>query len=535
MKPFDQAGHFQGHCETVQLSKTAIRNSGITITAQAVIFVIQMSGTLVLARILNPSDFGVITMVTTFSLLLSSFGLAGFTEAVIQAEEINHALASTLFWINLGGGCAVAVAFAEAGPLLARFYAEPRIRGVCIGISLAIFFSVAPILHLALLKRSNRFSALAVNDIAGRCAYVVTALVCALCGWHYWALVAAAVVQPMVLCIGAIILCPWIPCRPQKGVGAGKLIRYARDVYGRFSLNYCTGNTDNLLVGWRFGASTLGYYKKAFDIFVLPSYQLMTPVLAVVVGTLSRKSKDHQEFKRYFIKGLGVVALLGMGISADLTLVGRDLVRLILGAKWTESGYIFTFFAPGIGLMLIYQSCGWIHLSLGTTGRWLRWTVIEVSLTALLFVIGLNWGPAGVAGAWTLSFVVLTIPAFGYAGKPIGLSASSVLKAIWRYALASVAACLATEAVATNLAQLTTLSQEGMFEALSRAVTISIIFTCLYAIALIAIFRSMEPVHLLTDLFSQLFHGLSSRFAAKSANELPRSWSGDVPQKQEAS
>jgi hypothetical protein len=158
-----------------------------------------------------------------------------------------------------------------------------------------------------------------------------------------------------------------------------------------------------------------------------------------------------------------------------------------------------------------------------------------VSLTALLFVIGLNWGPAGVAGAWTLSFVVLTIPAFGYAGKPIGLTAKSVLKAIWRYALASVTAYLATEAVATNLARLTALSQQGVFGALSRAVTISIIFVCLYAVALIAIFGSLEPVHLLTDLFSQLFHGLSSRLALKSADELSKSWSGNVPQKQEAS
>jgi len=511
-----------------------VRNSGVTITAQAVVFAIQMSGTLVLARILNPGDFGLITMVTTFSLLLSSFGLAGFTEAVIQTEEINQALASTLFWINLAGGFVVAVVFAEAGPLLARFYAEPRLRGVCLGFSLAIFFSVAPILHLGLLKRSNRFSSLAVNDIAGRCAYVVTAVICAWFGWHYWALVIAAIVQPIVLCVGAIILCTWVPERPRRGVGAGKLVRYARDVYARYCLNYCTGNTDNLLVGWRFGASTLGYYKKAFDIFVLPSYQLMTPVLAVVVGTLSRKNKEHQEFRRYFLKGLCVVALLGMGVSADLTLVGRDLVRLILGAKWTEAGRIFTFFAPGIGMMLIYQSSGWIHLSLGTTGRWLRWTVIEVSLTALLFVIGMHWGPAGVAGAWTTSFAVLVIPAFWYAGRPIGLEVRAVLGTIWKYVVASLAAYLATGVIASSLARFALFSQDGALGAFVRAVTVSIVFVCLYSVALVGLFRSLEPVHLLTDLLSQLFQGLSSRLASKTPAKSDRSWFHSAPENQES-
>ena len=64
-------------------------------------FCVQIIGTVVLARLLAPRDFGVVAMVTTVSLFLSNFGLNGFTEAVLQREEINHALASNLFWINL--------------------------------------------------------------------------------------------------------------------------------------------------------------------------------------------------------------------------------------------------------------------------------------------------------------------------------------------------------------------------------------------------------------------------------------------------
>ena len=128
------------------------------------------------------------------------------------------------------------------------------------------------------------------------------------------------------------------------------MIRYAINVYGRFALNYCTGNTDNLLVGWRFGAPALGFYKKAFDLFVLPSCQLLSPVLAVVVNTLSRKNKDRDDYKRYFLKGLCIVAFVAMAAGADLTLVGRDLVRVLLGPGRGEAGRIFTYFAPGIGL-----------------------------------------------------------------------------------------------------------------------------------------------------------------------------------------
>ena len=81
----------------------------------------------VLARLLTPSDFGVVTMVTTFSLLLRSFGLNGFTELIMQREEITDSLASNLFWINLGIGTILTLAFASSGPLLADFSITTRL------------------------------------------------------------------------------------------------------------------------------------------------------------------------------------------------------------------------------------------------------------------------------------------------------------------------------------------------------------------------------------------------------------------------
>src|SRR5580700_8763831 len=100
-----------------------------------------MIATIVLARLLTPSDFGLVAMVTTFSLLLVNFGLNGFTEAVLQREEMDEDLASTLFWINLGAGVLLTLGFAAAGSLLARFYGDPRVAHVAIGISATILIS----------------------------------------------------------------------------------------------------------------------------------------------------------------------------------------------------------------------------------------------------------------------------------------------------------------------------------------------------------------------------------------------------------
>src|SRR5277367_981666 len=106
--------------------------------AGGVSFAVQVVATVVLARLLTPADFGIVSMVTTFSLLLSSFGLNGFTEAVIQVEELDHNTASNLFWINALAGLVLGTLFIPLGWLLARLYQNHLVANAALGLSLAI-------------------------------------------------------------------------------------------------------------------------------------------------------------------------------------------------------------------------------------------------------------------------------------------------------------------------------------------------------------------------------------------------------------
>jgi len=392
----------------------------VTLSAQGLGFVVQLVSTVVVTRLLTPADFGVVTMVATFSLLLEGFGFNGFTETIIQREEMDRHIASNLFWLNLGAGLILALAFAAAGGLLAQFYRNPLVANIAVGMSPMIFIAAAATIHLALIKRAMRFPVLAVNDIVARVLSVALTILLALRGLGYWALVAGFVLQRLSTTIGAWCLCQWIPNLPRRGVEMGGVLRFAANVYGRFSANYFARNFDNLLVGWRFNAVALGFYKKAFDLFALSASQLTAPLDNVALAAFSRLNQDPDRFKEYFATALGIIAFVGMAVSADLTLVGRDVVRLVLGPQWLESGRIFELFAPGIGAMLLVSAVGWIHLSIGKPGRWLRWTVVEFAITASLFLVVLPWGPKGVAAAWSVSYCMLVIPAFWYAGRPIG-------------------------------------------------------------------------------------------------------------------
>ena len=504
MKPFDAAGKFHPTGAVGEFRRRAVRSAGVTVISQGVVFAIQMIATVVLARLLMPADFGVVTMVTTFSLLIMGFGQNGYSEAVIQRDDIDQSLASNLFWINVSTGLLLTLCFAASGSLIARFYGDPRVAHIAIGMSLTILLNSTSVLHLALLKRALHFSVTSANDIFSSLTSVVAMILLAWRGWGYWALVAGAVIRLFIQSAGAWYLCRWIPRLPSRATGTASVVRFALNVYGRFSFNYLTRNTDNLLVGWRFGSSSLGFYKKAYDLFLLPANQLSAPVSDVVLSTLSRLERGSAQYKRYFLNGLSILAFVGMGAGAGLTLVGKDLIRLLLGSKWEEAGQIFTLFGPGIGIMLIYTTSGVIHLSIGRADRWFRWVVVEFSVTVLLFLVGLHWGPAGVAAAWTASFWLLTIPAFWYAGRPIKFGVGPVLATVWRYVLASLLAGCASAAIAREIPPLVTAS--GAVGAVVRIITISLVFSGLYIGGVILLHGGAEPLYRLGSLLPDIVH-----------------------------
>ena len=440
MTPFDLNGKFRSVSYHDSLPRLAVRGAGVTVFFQTVSLVVQTIATVALARLLKPADFGVVTIVTTISLLLSSAGLNGFSEAIIQRDEIDRRLVSNLFWINLALGGLLSAGFAAAGSLLARLYGDPRVGEVAIGMSVTILLAGTSVQHLALLKRAMYFAVLSRLDIVARAISVLVSIWCGWKGWGYWALVAGSIAYALVASIGAWWLCRWVPSPPSRAAGTAAAVWYATHVYGRFSLNYCARNMDNALVGWRFGAGSLGFYKKAYDLFALSANQLVAPLSVVAVSSLSRLRRDSARYQQSFLQGLAAMAFVGMGLGAVLSLAGDDLIRLLLGSGWEPAAQIFRWFGPGVGAMLIYNTHGWIHLSIGTPDRWLRWGILEVSITGLLFVLGLAWGPVGVAAAWTTSFWILIVPAFLYAGKPINLGVRPIVGAVWKYAVASLLA-----------------------------------------------------------------------------------------------
>ena len=497
MRPFDAEGAFRSPAETDGLRRLAVRGAGVTVLSQVVSFLIQLIATAVLARLLTPADFGLLTMVTTFSLLLMNVGLNGFTEAVLQRERMDHELASTLFWINAGLGLVLAAAFAALGPLLARFYGEPRVTAVSGALALTIVLTCLSVQHLALLKRAMLFTHVSANDIVARAASVLVSIPLAWMGWGHWALVAGALALSLSTVIGAWTMCRWLPGRPRLTPGTRSMVQFAMHTYARFMTGYGTANLDKFLVGWAFGPTPLGFYRKAYDLFVMPANQVSSPLTAVAVAALSRVNDDARRRRRYLLEALSTIAFVGMGLGGALTVVGHDLLRVLLGPGWEEAGRLFTLFGPGIGAMLVYGTHGWIHLSMGRPDRWVRWGLVELGIAATLFLVALPWGPAGIAAASAASYWILMLPGLWYAGQG-QLDVAAIVGAIWKYVAA--AAFAGAVAVTSAVTMPSIPGAPGVVHNVAQIAVNSTVFGVLYLGAVVVLYRGYAPLAHLTGL-----------------------------------
>jgi PST family polysaccharide transporter len=415
------------------LKKTALVGASFSVFAQTLNYGIQTVGTVVLARILSPEDFGLVSMAATFCLLVQNYGINGFREAIIQRDDLTEDHLKKLFWVNLSIMAGLTLFFVAISPAIAWFFGEASVSSISKGMALSILFSGLGTCHLALLSRNMKFNLFAAAQVLA--AFISTGLAIGLAvgGLGVWSLVLRWVSLPLATTIFAWLFCAWKPGIPAKGTSIRDILGFGNKTYGNFVLTYFRNNLDKILVGKAFGKSPLGHYDRSSQLSSVLPNQLTIALSGVGIATLSRLVNDPPRYKNYVFKAVSVLSFIGFPGSVLFTLLGRDIILVLLGDRWSIAGDIFAALGPGIGAFVIFSVNTWLHLSLGRPDRLLRWGFVVLGASVVSYSLGLLFGPVGVAVAYSALFYLLLIPTLAYAGKPAGLSASFFVGALWRY------------------------------------------------------------------------------------------------------
>jgi len=392
------------------IGRRSARGGVVTLAAQATKFVLFTAATVVLARLLTPQDYGLVGMVTIVTGFIGMFQYLGLSTATIQWAELSHRQVSTLFWVNIGFSAAITVLVTAASPLVAWFYGEPRLIGITIGLAAAIMLRGLTIQHEALLARQMRFTTIAANDLTALVVGLAAAILAALRGWGYWALVVNQIAMTGSTAAGVWIACRWRPGLPSRDTGVRRMLSFGGNLTGYNLVNFVARNIDNLLIGKVWGAYQLGIYSRAYQMLLLPLDQVNAPFGAVAVPALSRLQETPDRYRAAFLKILEKIAMLTMPGVAFMIASSDWLVRLMLGAQWSESARVFMLLGAAAIAQPLTKAALWLFTTQGRTKEMFRWGWIGSTIAVASIVAGLPWGAFGVAAGYALTDLCLTTP-----------------------------------------------------------------------------------------------------------------------------
>ncbi len=406
------------------LKGRSVRGGAVTMAAQGVKFFLQMGSTIVLARLLTPQDFGLIAMVTAVTGFVTMFKNMGLSMATVQRAEVNHGQISTLFWINVALSIVVMLVIAALAPAIAWFYGEPRLTWITLALAGAFIFGGLTVQHQALLRRNMRFGSLALIQIISMLAGILTAVIAAWCGAGYWSLVLMQLATAIAGAIAVWVACGWRPGRPVRRSGVRSMLAFGGYLTGFSFMNYFARNADNLLIGKFWGSGSLGLYSKAYGLLLLPIRQITGPITAVAIPALSRLQNDPEQYRRYYYRAISTIAFITMPLVAMLAALSSEIIRIVLGEQWTDAAIIFKILAYAAVFQPVVSTTGWVFTSLGQTKRMMHWGFIAVPVVVLSFIVGLPWGPLGVATSYTVCGIcILMVPCllFAFRSSPINI------------------------------------------------------------------------------------------------------------------
>jgi O-antigen/teichoic acid export membrane protein len=479
--------YFEDHKASSDLGRLALRGGFVSVAMQYCNGALQLVAAIVLARLLAPEDFGlvaIVTVLTSYASVLIDFGLG---DALVRKSRITPGQVSSLFWLTSAIGLTMALIVAASSPLIATIYREPRLGPIALFAAISFVLWGLSNQHMALLRRTMQFGTIARIQILSTLVGIAVAISMAICGYGYWALVMRPIATAFCVAFGAWLLCGWRPGSPAFDDGEVKsMVRFGLHVTG-FSVAYSLAKAvDRIGLGLFYRPDVVGYYQNATMLYEYSIFSALTQVHTVGSASLSKLQSDPDDLRQKYESALSTLTFFIMPAAAILSVTGQDVTIFLLGGKWQLAGALLGIIALRGIFQVIEASQGWLHLSLGTPDRWQKWGIVSLAVQIVAVTAGLPFGPTGVAVATVTASMLIAVPSVKYAGGPIGLGATDVLRAtgpqlIGAISILAVGWCL----------QITILSDYSHF---TRILLSGAFCTCLYLVIVAGLFRLTEPI-----------------------------------------
>lgn len=374
---------------------------------KAAFFVLQLVVLGVLARLITPAEFGVVSaalVVTGFSAIVSQLGLG---PAIVQRPTLERRHIDTAFTSSFLLGLLLGAAIWAAAPWAAEFLRMPKVTPVLRALAWVFPLNGLGTVGLSLLSRELHFSWLANLDVVSYgFGYGLIGIVTALLGWGVWALVAAQIGQSLART--TVLLWKHPPSlRPTIEWQALKELAYFG---GGFTVariaNYVATNGDNLVVGRTLGAAPLGFYGRAYSLMSAPAYAFGTVLDQVLFPAMAKVQHDPPRLAAAYRRGVALIALIVLPASAAIILLAPEAIRVALGPKWGQVVVPFQILGLGMLFRTSYKMSDSIARSTGAVYRRAWRQILYAGLVIAGAWVGSRWGIEGVSWGALIALTV---------------------------------------------------------------------------------------------------------------------------------
>jgi PST family polysaccharide transporter len=396
--------------------------------SQAGRVIAQLLGMVILARLLSPSDYGVVAMamlVTGFAGIFHNFGTKA---AVIQRRELPSALLDSLFWLNVGFGLAIAILIALLAPVIAVAMREPRLTGVLWLLALAFPILSLGLVQQGLLERASRFRSVALIECCAAFAGLAAGVLAALAGWGVYSLVSQAIVAWIVVTAGLWAASTWRPAWRCSLALIREIAGFSGNLMGFNIVNYFARHMDTVLIGRFLGATDLGYYHLAYRLMIWPLQNISDVAWRAFFPALSRLQDDKQRLRLAYVRAAAAVFLITAPLTLGLFVLREPFVLTVMGERWLKVADLLFWLAPASMVQSVGQTSLLLYVSTGRTDRMLKFAVFYGVAATCATVVGLQWGVEGVAAAYGATAFIVFWPYLAVPFRLVGLSVTAFFR-----------------------------------------------------------------------------------------------------------
>lgn len=399
-------------------------------SSQVVSQLVHLAIRLILARLLAPSDFGLIAMAMVVISFTWWFLDIGFGSALVQRKDITDSHKSTAFWINVLLSIVVFIILALISPIVAHFFKARHLSSVLTALSFSLVLSSPESTLTALFQREFNFRAVAVRKAGAVLIGGVVGVSMAIAGFGVWALVGDALTRSLTGSMLLLVQSSWQPRLIIDRLVIPDLWGYSKHLLGARLLNYLNRNLDTILIGRFLGAQALGFYNIGYQFVLMPMTYLARSVNNVLFSTLSRIQDDPHNFRHGFLFVTKGVASLLFPLMALLGFNAKFLVVQFIGEKWEQSISLIPMMCIVGAIHSLYSLTPAVFQAKAENKKFARFVFINLIGNAIGFAIGLRWGIFGVALLYATVTMLLFPIQMNLILKMISLNKLDYIKAL---------------------------------------------------------------------------------------------------------